>query len=161
MRHLLCEVHPEIEFGPARENTYRWVPTSTYCLIVRQFPRQNGTNDSSLPPPECVWMRIGNNMLGLVQYCLRGCIFAISKPVYLIEEHRRALLEKVRPYQCHICFMRFTQKSSLGRHGKIHTGRHFALKSLCRHEFVILEITLGALNRREQNRCCSWMFWYF
>lgn len=45
--------------------------------------------------------------------------------VSFIEEHRRALLDKVRPFQCHICFMRFTQKSSLNRHGKVHTGRNF------------------------------------
>lgn len=38
------------------------------------------------------------------------------------EEHRRALLAKERPYQCGVCYLRFTQKSSLGRHGKIHTG---------------------------------------
>lgn len=35
MRRLLCEIHPEIKFGPARKNTYRWVPTYTFCLLVR------------------------------------------------------------------------------------------------------------------------------
>lgn len=43
------------------------------------------------------------------------------------KEHRRALLAKEQPYQCDICLMRFTQKSSLGRHGKIHTGGCLAI----------------------------------
>lgn len=89
-----------------------------------------------LPPPvcECEWVPclsyISDTPFDQTCYIVA---------LYLVEEHRRALLEKVRPYQCHICFMRFTQKSSLGRHGKIHTGRHFALTSFqVDNEFVEL-----------------------
>lgn len=39
-----------------------------------------------------------------------------------LEEHIQSLINKVRPYQCDICDKRFTQKSSLGTHKRIHTG---------------------------------------
>ncbi|KAF9416795.1 hypothetical protein HW555_005925 [Spodoptera exigua] len=84
------------------------LPLPPAYLCVTYSLRQNGTNVyyvieiAYLPLNVCEWFQLFN----------------------ILEEHRRALLEKVRPYQCHICFMRFTQKSSLGRHGKIHTEEH-------------------------------------
>lgn len=95
------------------------------------------------PPPECMFectvRSVNKNTLKKKAW--ESVVMLYRKSYNVIEEHRRALLEKVRPYQCHICFMRFTQKSSLGRHGKIHTGRHFALNSLC-SQWIIYKLEL-------------------
>lgn len=64
-----------------------------------------------------------------------------------LEEHRRALLAKERPYQCEVCYVRFTQKSSLGRHGKIHTGG-------CKQDNL-----LGILNVRKILRQNGRVYW--
>lgn len=102
-------VHAELQPQSPQENSYRWV----HILPHRPPLSHTSYVHSSRSAPTAFRFFL---TLSTCKAWFWHCAWFRS------EEHRRTLLAKERPYQCGICFVRFTQKSSLGRHGKIHTG---------------------------------------